>query len=184
MRPNVARRPLICRSFPGSLTSGGSGFRVRIPPSSERRVIPDGNIVPSVACNQTAGQAETAPRRRVSAVWSACAVVVSSRAENGPGPTPTNDSRLEIPHMKITDVKPLVLGTSWRNLIFIKVETDEGVTGIGEITIQNRRKVFSGTSKEPNGVTSSAAIRSTSKTSGCGCTATTSGATASSPRRP
>ncbi len=42
--------------------------------------------------------------------------------------------------MKITDVKPVVMGTSWRNLIFIKVETDEGVTGIGEATIQNREE--------------------------------------------
>ncbi len=42
--------------------------------------------------------------------------------------------------MRITDVKPLVLGTSWRNIIFIKVETDEGLTGIGEATIQNREE--------------------------------------------
>jgi len=42
--------------------------------------------------------------------------------------------------MKITDVKPLVMGLSWRNLIFIKVETDEGITGIGEATIQNREE--------------------------------------------
>ena len=42
--------------------------------------------------------------------------------------------------MKIVDVKPFVLGTSWRNLIFIKVYTDEGVTGIGEATIQNREE--------------------------------------------
>ena len=42
--------------------------------------------------------------------------------------------------MKITDVKPLVMGTSWRNLIFIKVETDEGITGISEATLQNREE--------------------------------------------
>ncbi|HPC44789.1 MAG TPA: mandelate racemase/muconate lactonizing enzyme family protein, partial [Candidatus Latescibacteria bacterium] len=42
--------------------------------------------------------------------------------------------------MRITDVKPLVLGTSWRNIIFIKVETDEALTGIGEATIQNREE--------------------------------------------
>jgi galactonate dehydratase len=42
--------------------------------------------------------------------------------------------------MKITSVKPLVLGTSWRNLIFLKVETDEGVSGVGEATIQNREE--------------------------------------------
>jgi len=42
--------------------------------------------------------------------------------------------------MKITQVKPFVLGTSWRNLIFLKVYTDEGLTGIGEATIQNREE--------------------------------------------
>ena len=42
--------------------------------------------------------------------------------------------------MRITDVIPLVMGTSWRNLIFIKVLTDEGVYGISEATIQNREE--------------------------------------------
>ena len=42
--------------------------------------------------------------------------------------------------MRITAVEPLVLGTSWRNLIFIKVRTDEGLTGIGECTLQNREE--------------------------------------------
>lgn len=42
--------------------------------------------------------------------------------------------------MKITAVEPLVLGTSWRNLIFLKVRTDEGLVGIGECTLQNREE--------------------------------------------
>ncbi len=42
--------------------------------------------------------------------------------------------------MKITAVEPLVLGASWRNLVFIKVKTDEGLVGIGECTIQNREE--------------------------------------------
>lgn len=42
--------------------------------------------------------------------------------------------------MKITAVEPLVLGTSWRNLVFIKVKTDEGLVGIGECTLQNREE--------------------------------------------
>lgn len=42
--------------------------------------------------------------------------------------------------MKITAVEPLVLGTSWRNLVFIRVKTDEGLVGIGECTIQNREE--------------------------------------------
>ncbi len=34
--------------------------------------------------------------------------------------------------MRITAITPLVLGTQWRNLVYVKVETDEGVTGWGE----------------------------------------------------
>ncbi len=40
--------------------------------------------------------------------------------------------------MKITDVKTLVMGTSWRNLTFVKVETDEGLTGVSEVRLNNR----------------------------------------------
>jgi galactonate dehydratase len=42
--------------------------------------------------------------------------------------------------VQITAVEPLVLGTSWRNLIFLKVKTDEGLVGIGEATLQNREE--------------------------------------------
>ena len=41
-------------------------------------------------------------------------------------------------NMKITDVKTLVMGTSWRNLTFVKVETDEGLTGVSEVRMNNR----------------------------------------------
>ena len=34
--------------------------------------------------------------------------------------------------MKITAVTPFVLGTQWRNLVYVKVETDEGLVGVGE----------------------------------------------------
>lgn len=40
--------------------------------------------------------------------------------------------------MKITNVTPMVLGTRWRNLTFVKVETDEGLTGVGEARVLNR----------------------------------------------
>ena len=36
--------------------------------------------------------------------------------------------------MKITDVKTFVVGNPWKNWIFIKVYTDEGITGVGEAT--------------------------------------------------
>jgi galactonate dehydratase len=40
--------------------------------------------------------------------------------------------------MKITNVTPLILGTDWRNLTFVKVETDEGLIGVGEARVLNR----------------------------------------------
>lgn len=40
--------------------------------------------------------------------------------------------------MKITKITPLVLGTPWRDLLFVKVETDEGLVGIGETRPLNR----------------------------------------------
>lgn len=39
--------------------------------------------------------------------------------------------------MRITEVRTYVMGTSWRNLVFVKVFTDEGVYGVGEATLQN-----------------------------------------------
>ena len=39
--------------------------------------------------------------------------------------------------MKITNVRPLVLGTPWRNLTFVVVETDEGLSGAGEVRMIN-----------------------------------------------
>jgi galactonate dehydratase len=40
--------------------------------------------------------------------------------------------------LKITRVTPFVLNDTWRNLIFLKVETDEGITGVGEASLTNR----------------------------------------------
>lgn len=40
--------------------------------------------------------------------------------------------------MKITKITPLVLGTPWRDLLFVKVETDEGLVGLGETRPLNR----------------------------------------------
>jgi len=34
--------------------------------------------------------------------------------------------------MKISRITPMVLGTAWRNLTFLKVETDDGLVGVGE----------------------------------------------------
>jgi galactonate dehydratase len=40
--------------------------------------------------------------------------------------------------MKITKITSLVLGTPWRDLLFVKVETDEGLVGYGETRPLNR----------------------------------------------
>jgi galactonate dehydratase len=40
--------------------------------------------------------------------------------------------------MKISKVTPLVLGTKWRNITFVKVETDEGISGVGESRVVNQ----------------------------------------------
>ncbi|MEO6003909.1 MAG: mandelate racemase/muconate lactonizing enzyme family protein [Opitutus sp.] len=46
--------------------------------------------------------------------------------------------------MKITAVTPLVLGTAWRELVFVKVETDEGITGYGEVRPLNKTQALLG----------------------------------------
>ncbi len=40
--------------------------------------------------------------------------------------------------MKISNVTPMVLGTEWRNLTIVKVETDDGLVGVGECRALNR----------------------------------------------
>jgi len=46
--------------------------------------------------------------------------------------------------MKITAVTPLVLGTPWRNLTFVRVETDSGIYGLGEVRLNNRTNALLG----------------------------------------
>lgn len=45
---------------------------------------------------------------------------------------------------KITDVKTFVMGTSWRNFTFVKLETDEGVSGVSEVRLNNRTDALLG----------------------------------------
>ncbi len=44
--------------------------------------------------------------------------------------------------MRITNVEPLVLGTPWRNLTFVKVTTDEGLVGVAEGRNVNRTELL------------------------------------------
>ncbi|PJF41208.1 MAG: mandelate racemase/muconate lactonizing enzyme family protein [Chloroflexi bacterium] len=50
--------------------------------------------------------------------------------------------------MKIVNVTPLVMGTEWRNITFLKVETDDGLTGVGEARIVGRDDAVLGYLKE------------------------------------
>ena len=46
--------------------------------------------------------------------------------------------------MKITGVRTHVLGTPWRNLTIVEVQTDEGVTGLGEVRMLNHTDALHG----------------------------------------
>src|SRR3954447_24607959 len=35
-------------------------------------------------------------------------------------------------HVKITDIRTVVVGNPWKNWVFAQVSTDEGITGLGE----------------------------------------------------
>lgn len=50
--------------------------------------------------------------------------------------------------MKITSITPLVLGTRWRNLVILKVETDEGLVGLGESRPVNKVEAVIGHVKD------------------------------------
>jgi galactonate dehydratase len=46
--------------------------------------------------------------------------------------------------MKITNVTPMVMGTEWRNITFLKVETDEGLVGAADARVINRTDAVNG----------------------------------------
>ncbi len=46
--------------------------------------------------------------------------------------------------MKIVDLKTFVAGAAWRNLIFIRLDTDEGLTGCAEATSHNKTRALLG----------------------------------------
>src|SRR5215216_2773092 len=50
--------------------------------------------------------------------------------------------------MKISAVRPMVLGTPWRDLTFVIVETDEGLRGVGEARMINHTESLLGYLKE------------------------------------
>ncbi|OUC09136.1 dehydratase, partial [Litorilinea aerophila] len=50
--------------------------------------------------------------------------------------------------MKITRVTPMTMGTDWRNITFVKVETDEGLVGVADVRALNRTEAVVGYLKE------------------------------------
>ena len=46
--------------------------------------------------------------------------------------------------MKITGIRTHVLGTAWRNLTIVEVQTDEGVSGLGEVRMLNHTDALLG----------------------------------------
>lgn len=46
--------------------------------------------------------------------------------------------------MRISAIRPLILGTPWRNLTFVVVETDEGLRGVGEVRMVNHTDALQG----------------------------------------
>src|SRR5450755_5155973 len=66
--------------------------------------------------------------------------------------------------MKISDVKTFVVGTPWRNLTFVRVLTDEGLSGVGEVRMLNHTDALLGYFSEAVPITSWATIPSISST--------------------
>ena len=50
--------------------------------------------------------------------------------------------------MKIAEVRPLILGSAWRNLAIVTVRTDEGLAGVGEVRMINQTDALLGYLKE------------------------------------
>lgn len=44
--------------------------------------------------------------------------------------------------MKIVDVKTTVDGAPWRDLTFVELVTDEGLTGVGEVRMVNKTETL------------------------------------------
>ena len=45
--------------------------------------------------------------------------------------------------MKITDVRPFIVSAQNDNWVFVKVYTDEGITGVGECSLETREQTVS-----------------------------------------
>ena len=46
--------------------------------------------------------------------------------------------------MKITKIQPHIVFGGWRNWVFVEVQTDEGLTGYGEATLEGKEQAVVG----------------------------------------
>src|SRR6185295_1044860 len=102
---------------------------------------------------RTASSRRSAPRRST-ASCAPCATRTSrtprcppssrTRMSARSGVSWTERPRRKTSKMKIKNITPLVLGTPWRNLTFLKVETDEGLVGYSEGRNVNRTEALLG----------------------------------------
>src|SRR4029450_6446308 len=44
--------------------------------------------------------------------------------------------------MKITECRTIVVGAPWRDLIFVQLRTDGGLTGVGEVRMVNKTQTL------------------------------------------
>ena len=51
---------------------------------------------------------------------------------------------VEMERMRVTEVKTFLVGGSWRNWLIVKVETDAGIHGVGEATLEGKSKTVEG----------------------------------------
>ena len=50
--------------------------------------------------------------------------------------------------MRVSDVKIFLVGGSWRNWLVVKLETDSGIHGVGEATLEGKSKTVEAAVKE------------------------------------
>ena len=50
--------------------------------------------------------------------------------------------------MKITGARTVVVGSGWRNYVFVQIETDEGLTGLGEASLGGQTNAVIGATKD------------------------------------
>ena len=86
--------------------------------------------------------------------------------------------------MRITSVRTTVVGTPWRDLVFVELETDIGLVGVGEVRPLNKTDSFVAVVGELAGRYVIGAIRSTSSASRGRSSASSTGARASTASRP